>query len=34
MIMVEVRLDWLRGLKKSLCLSKEDKRVLRKIFGV
>lgn len=27
-------IDWVRGLRKSLRLSKAEKRVLRKIFGV
>lgn len=33
-VSVSLNLDWVRGLRKSLRLSKADRRVLRKIFGV
>lgn len=33
-VVLDLDMDWVRGLRKSLRLSKADKRVLRKIFGV
>lgn len=33
-VVLDLDMDWLRGLRKSLRLSKAEKRVLRKIFGV
>lgn len=34
MVGTNVDMDWVRGLRKSLRLSKAEKRVLRKMFGV
>lgn len=33
-VVLNLDMDWVRGLRKSLRLSKAEKRVLRKIFGV
>ena len=33
-VVLDLDMDWVSGLRKSLRLSKAEKRVLRKIFGV